>query len=214
MSGEINVISRTQIIVVEPVSGSVSIINAGPPGPPSAVGPTGPASTVPGPTGPTGPTGATGPAGADSTVPGPTGPAGPTNIVLLSPNGNASVAATNLATLTFNAVSDPNFRNIINLLLMTKVRILGRLGGSIVAANKIRIQYHTSSDPAISSADGGWTTLATTAGSHTLNTLFYTAELTVPAGARINPVQIRAGLYDGDGAADPTMTACSLVFYA
>jgi hypothetical protein len=34
MSGEINVISRTQIIVVEPVSGSVSIINAGPMGPP------------------------------------------------------------------------------------------------------------------------------------------------------------------------------------
>jgi hypothetical protein len=33
MSGEINVLSRTQIIVVEPTSGSVSIINAGPSGP-------------------------------------------------------------------------------------------------------------------------------------------------------------------------------------
>lgn len=33
MSQEINVISRTQIIEVEPISGSVSIINAGPPGP-------------------------------------------------------------------------------------------------------------------------------------------------------------------------------------
>jgi hypothetical protein len=33
MSGEINVVSRTQIIVVEPVSKSVAIINAGPPGP-------------------------------------------------------------------------------------------------------------------------------------------------------------------------------------
>lgn len=35
---EINVISRTQIIVVEPTSGSVSVINAGPQGP---AGPTG-----------------------------------------------------------------------------------------------------------------------------------------------------------------------------
>jgi hypothetical protein len=33
MSGEINVVSRTQTIVVDPVSSSVSIINAGPAGP-------------------------------------------------------------------------------------------------------------------------------------------------------------------------------------
>jgi hypothetical protein len=32
MSGEINVLSRTQVIVVEPTSGSVSVINAGPGG--------------------------------------------------------------------------------------------------------------------------------------------------------------------------------------
>ena len=38
MSGEINVISRTQIIYVDPTSGSVSVINAGPQGP---AGPTG-----------------------------------------------------------------------------------------------------------------------------------------------------------------------------
>lgn len=33
MSGEINVVARTQIIIVEPVSKSISIINAGPQGP-------------------------------------------------------------------------------------------------------------------------------------------------------------------------------------
>lgn len=34
MSDEINVISRTQTIIVEPTSGSVAVINAGPEGPP------------------------------------------------------------------------------------------------------------------------------------------------------------------------------------
>jgi hypothetical protein len=33
MSDEINVLSRTQLIYVEPSSGSVSVINAGPAGP-------------------------------------------------------------------------------------------------------------------------------------------------------------------------------------
>ncbi|MET0786497.1 MAG: hypothetical protein ABWY25_07325 [Paenisporosarcina sp.] len=33
MSGEINVISRTQHIIVEPASSSIAVINAGPPGP-------------------------------------------------------------------------------------------------------------------------------------------------------------------------------------
>ncbi len=52
MSNEVNVLSRTQIIVVEPLSKSVSIISAGPMGPP---GPPGADSTVPGPEGPPGP---------------------------------------------------------------------------------------------------------------------------------------------------------------
>ena len=43
MSGEINVISRTQIIYVDPTSGSVSVINAGPIGP---GGPPGEVSTA------------------------------------------------------------------------------------------------------------------------------------------------------------------------
>lgn len=37
MSQEINVISKTQIVVVDPISSSVSIINAGPQGPTSSV---------------------------------------------------------------------------------------------------------------------------------------------------------------------------------
>jgi hypothetical protein len=51
MSDELNVISRTQIIRVEPTSNSVSVIYAGPPGPPGTPGgPQGP----PGPPGPPG----------------------------------------------------------------------------------------------------------------------------------------------------------------
>lgn len=42
MSGEINVIQRTQYIIVEPSSSAVSIISAGP------VGPAGPAAIPPG----------------------------------------------------------------------------------------------------------------------------------------------------------------------
>jgi len=67
MSDEINVLQRTQIIYVEPPSGSVSVINAGPMGPP------GPATGEPGPPGPEGPQG---PPGEDGAT-GPAGPAGP-----------------------------------------------------------------------------------------------------------------------------------------
>lgn len=38
MSGEINVISRTQQIIVDPASGSVAVINAGPQGPGGPIG--------------------------------------------------------------------------------------------------------------------------------------------------------------------------------
>lgn len=50
MSGEINVVSKSQLIVVEPPSSTISIIAAGPEGP---SGPEG----VPGPIGPQGPPG-------------------------------------------------------------------------------------------------------------------------------------------------------------
>lgn len=97
MSSELDVISRTQIVNVEPASATVSIINAGPagaPGPPGgpqgpagpvgpqgiqgfpgATGPAGPMGPIglPGPTGLTGSAGATGPQGP----PGPTGATGP-----------------------------------------------------------------------------------------------------------------------------------------
>lgn len=43
MSGEINVVSRTQHIIVDPASSAIAIINAGPPGP---GGPTGEVSTA------------------------------------------------------------------------------------------------------------------------------------------------------------------------
>lgn len=129
------------------------------------------------------------------------------------PFQTASAAATNLAAATFSAVSDPNYRRMVNLLRLGKVRIQGRIGGTLVAASKLRIQYHTGGDPAVATGDGGWTTLADTAGSHTVNVMFYSAEIAVPSGAQVNNVLIRVGLYDGDGAADPTITTCVLNLY-
>jgi hypothetical protein len=64
MSGEINVLQRTQTIVVEPSSASIAVINAGPAGPTGPIGPSG------GPVGPAGPQGEIGPMG-------PMGPPGP-----------------------------------------------------------------------------------------------------------------------------------------
>lgn len=89
MSGEINVISKEQIIIVEPPSSTVSVIAAGPPGPPGpAGGPTGPAGPegppgvdgavgATGPAGPVGPAGPEGPQGDPGGPEGPMGPAGP-----------------------------------------------------------------------------------------------------------------------------------------
>lgn len=159
--------------------------------------------------GSTGPTGDAGAAGAT----GPTGEAGQ-YVSLLAANGATSGAFTNLTAGNVGAVADPNFRAMLDLRGITKIRIMGRHGGSIVAATKLRIQYHTGIDPAVASGDAGWTTLATSAGSHTLNVMYYTAEITVPAGAQINNCLIRAVLFDGDGAADPTITLCICNFYA
>jgi hypothetical protein len=133
---------------------------------------------------------------------------------LLLPSGPASAAATNLALNTFAAPGDPNYRWIADLRGQTHCKILGRIGGSLVAATALRIQYNVSSNPAIATGDAGWLTLATTPGSHTVDTLFYTAELAVPAGAQINDVQLRVGLWSGNGTADPTITACVVSFYA
>lgn len=173
--------------------------------------------------GPPGPAGADGPPGAASTVPGPTGPAGADGapgavssqiIPLLPLWGTASAAASNLAVNVMNAVSDPNYRMMLDMRLMTKLRIMGRIGGALVAATKIRLQYHTGGNPNIATGDGGWTTLGDSAGSHTLNAPFWTAELTVPVGARIDNCLIRCALFSGDGAADPTITGCVVKVYA
>lgn len=161
--------------------------------------------------GDTGAPGATGPAGSDG-APGANGITSKC-IPLLLPSGSASAAATNLASNTFNAVSDPSYRYMVDLRGCTKVRIQGRIGAALVAATKLRVQYHTGVNPAVASGDAGWTTLADTAGSHTVNTMFYSAEISVPAGAQINDCLVRVGLFSGDGAADPTITACILNFY-
>ena len=171
---------------------------------------------MPGPEGPQGeqgPQGDPGPAGADSTVPGPAGSPHAKFVPLQAMNTPASAAATNNAVGVFTAVTDPNFRAVVDLRGYTKLRFQGRIGGAVVAAIKIRIQYHTSGNPNIVSGDAGWTTLADSAGTHGLNVPFYTAELAVPAGAQIEACVIRAGIFAGDGAADPTMTACILNFY-
>jgi Collagen triple helix repeat (20 copies) len=152
--------------------------------------------------------------GADSTVPGPTGPAGPSFVPLQPLNSAASAAATNLAVDTWNAVSDPNFRAMVDLSSYTKVRMMARIGGALVAVTKVRIQYHTGGDPAVATGDAGWTTLIDSAGNHTLSVAFYTPELAVPAGAQINNCLIRAGLFSGNGTADPTLTGCLLNFYS
>lgn len=127
---------------------------------------------------------------------------------------SASAAATNNGASTFTAVGDPNSRRMVNLTGLTKVRIQGRFGGAVASGTRLRVQYHTSADPAIASADAGWTTLADSAGSHTVSVMFCSAEIAVPSGARINNCQIRAGIFGGDGAADPTMTCCVLNFYS
>lgn len=135
-------------------------------------------------------------------------------VVLHHPHMAASAVATNLALNAFNAVSDPNFRQMCDLRGFTKVRIQGRIGGALVAATKIRIQYHLGGNPAVVTGDAGWTTLADSAGSHTVNVMFYSAEIAVPAGAQVNDVLIRCGLFSGNGTADPTITTCIMNFYA
>jgi hypothetical protein len=134
-------------------------------------------------------------------------------VVLKDLSTAASAAATNLALNTLNCVSDPNYRTITNLKGMTKIRLLGRFGGTLVNATTMRIQYSTSANPAIATGDASWATLATSAGTHTTGTYFYTAEFAIPAAAQINNVQLRACIFSGDSFADPTLTAAKLNIY-
>lgn len=165
--------------------------------------------------GPQGDPGSPGLPGSDGLIglPGSPGAVQTTHIVLLNPHTSPSVVATNLAANTFNAVSDPSFRQMVDLRSLTKLKIVGRIGGTLVAATKLRVQYHPGGNIAVATGDAGWATLADTAGSHTLNVLFESAELAVPALARIQSCVVRVGLFDGNGTADPTITTCMLRFY-
>lgn len=134
-------------------------------------------------------------------------------IVFHPPYQAASAAATNLALNAFNAVSDPNYRQFHDLRGMTKVRIQGRIGGALTAVTKLRFQYHLGGNPAVATGDAGWTTLADSAGIHTVNVMFYSAELSIPVAAQANNVLLRVGLHSGDGVADPTITTALLNVY-
>ena len=168
-----------------------------------------------GPAGPAGPEGRQGDPGLLGS-PGPPGPPGPVQtqeIVLHHPFMAASAAATNLAASIFNAVSDPNFRRMVDLRSMTKLKIQGRIGGALVAATNLRIQYHLGNNINVATGDIGWLTLADSGGSHAVNTLFETAELSVPLPAQVQNSLIRVVLFGGNGTADPTITCCVLRFY-
>jgi hypothetical protein len=158
----------------------------------------------------------------EDVVSGPEGPPGTPgmdgrtshNIPLLAPNDGASAAATNLAVNVFNAVGDPAYRRMVDLRSCTKVRILGRFGGTVSAVTRLRVQYHVGGNPAVVTGDAGWQILADSAPPHVVATMFYSAEAAIPAGAQINHCLVRAGIFSGDGVADPTITACVLNSYA
>jgi hypothetical protein len=137
----------------------------------------------------------------------------PAQTVVLSNPAQVSAVATNIAAAAFMAVSDPNLRQVVDMRGYSKFRIQGRLGGALVSACKIRIQYHLGGDPNVGTADAGWQTLGESAGNHTLNAMFLTPEITVPAAARVNNLVLRAGLFGGNGVVDPTITCCILNLY-
>lgn len=141
------------------------------------------------------------------------GATGSLSVEFLKSNDAATGAFSNLGVGAVGAVSDPSYRTFADLRAYTKVRFLGRIGGTLVAATKLRIQYSASSDPTIAIGDASWATLATSAGSHSLGVTFYTAEEAIPAEARLLPCQLRAVLFDGDGVADPTMSLLVANFY-
>lgn len=144
---------------------------------------------------------------------GPVGPIQTQHVIFHHPLMAASAIATNLAANVVNAVSDPNFRQFVDLRGLTRCRIVGRIGGNINVENRIRLQFHIGGNIAVATGDAGWQTLAETAGSHTVNVMFRSAELTIPVAARIQTCLVRAVLFSGDGVADPTVTCCIVDFY-
>lgn len=134
------------------------------------------------------------------------------SLILLHPMMTSAIAS-NLASNTFNAVSDPSLRQFANLGNYTQVRMQGRIGNSLVAATSILIQYHLSDDINVATNDAGWQTLITSSGGHTLNQMFYSDRILLPEELKVDNVIIRAGMYSGNGAADPRITCCILNFY-
>lgn len=119
---------------------------------------------------------------------------------------NASAAATNNPANTFVAVSDPSLRVAVDMRGIDFFRIQGRLGGTLVAQTAIRVQYHLGGNINVATGDAGWATLGDSAGSHTLSTVFESADITVPTAAKVQGCIIRMGIFGGDGVVDPTIT--------
>lgn len=134
-------------------------------------------------------------------------------IILQHPRWPASTAATNLALNAWNPVNDLDFRQVVDLRGMTKLRLHGKIGGTLVAATKIRVRYHLGGNITVATADAGWLVLCDSAGGHAANTHFFSAELAIPAGAQVSPVVLQPGLFSGDGVADPTLLGCVLLCY-
>jgi hypothetical protein len=102
---------------------------------------------------------------------------------------------------------------MVNAEGLTKARVLGRIGGTLVAGTRLRLQYHLGANPAVLTGDAGWTTLLDTASGHSVNVLFYSAEAAVPVAARVNHLLVRVGIFGGDGVADPTISCCCVNLY-
>lgn len=134
-------------------------------------------------------------------------------IVFHHPMMAASAVATNLALNAANAVSDPNLRQFVDLRGLTTCRIQGRFAGTVSVATRIRLQFHLGGNIAVVSGDAGWTTLADSAGSHAVNVMFRTADLSIPVAARIKDCVVRAVIFGGDGAADPSISCCVADFF-
>lgn len=132
------------------------------------------------------------------------------SVVLHHPKMDPTAPAAGLGSGVWEAVDDPDLRQVVDLRGCDSVKIHGRLSGTICNDNKIRVQYNVS-DVAADTA-GKWHTLATSRGQHTLDEMFWTSGRSVPDDAQIENCILRAGIYDGDGVADPQISCCILSF--
>jgi hypothetical protein len=133
-------------------------------------------------------------------------------IHLWSPGPATATPTVNVPALTFVEVEATSklTRRIVDLRGITKFRMQGMLANGPSTANKLRVEYKNSTDLTTTT---GWSVLCTSAGTHANTTWFDTGELTMPVGADIVNCQLRAGIYDGNGVADPALQACVLSFY-